>query len=1201
MPTLSKSMAFRMMFSLVIVVSCAGTAVASTTTDALVTAILKGDQAAAEVAVAGGADINGLNSSGDFPINALTAAVLTESTGLQAWLISKGANPAAHDYEALVIALEFRELNAALLFLHTLHSLPPNSSLLVVLTARMSSEVAQKARGGLVANMLGHPPDEQTAASLLDSLERPDFCGGADDPVISVADLIIKLGVSVDASTDLSDPPNASPLLLAIKNGDVFLAHFLISKGAKVPANRAVDADLLISAASVGNSAGVQALLENHLNPDTSDFQGRRALPESLLHGHDVIVKQLMDAGAGPNLSGTGQNSPLVIAANRNSLDESLQLISKGADINLHDSLGDWPLRSAARSGSIDVLEKLIALHANVNATDPEGNTALHNFIAVESPPYSKPHLVPVSQQQLEVVPKLQTAGLQFNMRNHNGDSILISNLILGYGVNIPDGPIQYSFLEELVNAGAPIDSAALFYGIQERDDVLVAWLLSHGANPNASQDAVTALQKACSADQTNYKITIAILKAGATLPASDRDRFQLIANAIQNNAPDVVALLLNKSAGLTSRLPELATATLDSALRSGNTAIVQLLALSGMNINAQDLQGNTSLHRLIQLDLQPTSPDHSVITPAVEKAIAVLVESGADLSLKNKKGLTVRQLASQNSGATDDLLAALGLADTPANALHRAVRDNDTNKVIALIAGGVDINAQDSLQRTPLTRALELHHVSVARVLLRHNAAITYLPATESQASDISYATDPDLAPSFAVRLLSQQLLLLQPGDLTNPANAITQFNTNQSAVIPSIDWSFTCDPCNGTARLGDNESDKSLRVRSSRVKRFAADYFQLIQYNISPVPVVMPSCIMNCGPGPDNGRETSRDFVYTPRGALIIPPCPFDFLKQANCYPGVLISDDPSDSLFIKARDGSAIPLPSTPLQVTQNGISTQVQPGTTVTFDRALGELTVQVGPISSKVFSLGFTAELQDGPSTSVPLDFSLSARMSTYSQIAALRAQFDAISNSHDHALPVKAKVLTTAVHQLSVNALNIGYLAALRQSFASRAQDVLDLNDQMLSLRNLIIANSSMTADQIDVLITRIDTLLPGLSANQSSAAILIRNQLQLAKASIAGTNSAARILQDQFTTYIDRVIVEYQELALELAQFIEVAKLSSSIPLSAADVAAIKSKLNGTDVGVQTQHSMAKAPSCGRPSDCRRPSRERLLCAKYL
>ena len=212
-------------------------------------------------------------------------------------------------------------------------------------------------------------------------MERPDFCIAADDPIIAVAKLIISLGVPVDAVSDSSNPPNTTPLQIAIKNGDVFFAQFLLSQGAQLPAGRAINTDLLVSASSVGNTAGLQSLLASHVDPNTADYQGNYALPEALSQGQYAVAKQLIDAGEDPNLSGPKQPSALNTTASRNLKDESALLISKGADINKHDSLGQWPLRSATRSGSLDVMAQLISLHADVNALDPSGNSVLHNLI----------------------------------------------------------------------------------------------------------------------------------------------------------------------------------------------------------------------------------------------------------------------------------------------------------------------------------------------------------------------------------------------------------------------------------------------------------------------------------------------------------------------------------------------------------------------------------------------------------------------------------------------------------------------------------------------------------------------------------------------------------------------------------------------------------------------------------------------------
>jgi ankyrin repeat protein len=1157
MPTINGFGLFKTILFMGILSICANKADAAAPIDALVSAVAKGDQVAAQAAITAGADVNGLNSDDDFPMTPLTASVISQSSSMATWLMSKGADPSAHDYEALVVALELKELNTALLLLHKVPSLPVDSGLLVVAANRFPSDAAQKLRGLFLAKLLGQTPDDQAASSVLEALERPDFCIAADDPIIPAAKLIISLGVPVDATYDSSDPPNTTPLQIAINHGDVFFANFLLSQGAQLPAGRAINTDLLVSASSVGNTAGLQNLLASHVNPNTADYQGNYALPEALSQGQYAVAKQLIDAGEDPNLSGPKQHSALNTTASRNLKDESALLISKGASINKHDSFGDWPLRSAVRSGSLDVLAQLISLHADVNDLDPSGNSVLHNLIGVVSAPYTVSRVIPVTLGQLGVVPQLQSAGFHFDTRNHSGEGILTTNLVVrDSSGDEAVGDVQYDFLEELAKAGSPIDSDALFFAVDHNDDVLVTWLLDHGGDPNGTRYGTTLFKEACSVPNPN--VALALAHAGATIPTSPQDGIALVLCEIRNNATNVVALLLSKGAPLNTDVDASAQA-LDLALQNGNAAIIQLLSAAGTDLNAKDILDDTALHRLVNRDLQ-SPPGTPLITSQVEQAVAVLIQNGFNLSLTNHAGLTPLTLASQNATTRDRLSAAIGMVNSPGSALHQAVRDNDINKVISLLANGSDINAKDTLQRTPITLALQLHKVSISTFLLRHGAAITYLPATDSQSADTAYATDPALAAAFAVRLLSQQLLQLRPADLTNPNDAMNQFLANQSAVTPPMSWSFTCVPCSGTAALGDNDTNKLLRVKSLRIQRSPLnDYFSLIQFNIEPVPFINPF----------TGQETPQDFVFTPTGSLAVPACAFDFVTQATCYPGVSISVAPADTFSIVARDGSSIPMPATPVQVSQNGISTTLPPGTKHTFDRSIGPINVQVGPLTSKVFAFAFSTEPTSGPSIDVPADPLLASRLSTYCRIAALRSQIDDISNSHDDSLAIQAKSLTTAAHLISVGAIQRGYLAAVTVNFASRAQDVLSLNDQMISLRNAIIASSSMTADQIGVLITKINLLLPGLSAQQADAAKQIRNQLQIAQTAAVASNSAVRILQDQFNTYVDTVVSEYQELALELAQYTDPSKLGAASHLSPADVAAISAKLSSTDVGV--------------------------------
>lgn len=1127
-------------------------------TDSLVKAVANGDQAGAEAALATGADINALNTDQDLPVNALTAAVVAHSKTLQTWLLAKGADPAAATDEALRFAFMLRDADAALLLLEKATSLPVDSDLLVAAVERSSSDTARILQQILLVKLQGGTPPNPPAWSFVDALNRADFCSSNDDPFILVAKRLIALGVNVDHPASRSFNAPQTPLQIAIDSGDVFLARSLISQGAHFPANRTLNSDLLVTAASVGNSAGIESLLQQTTDPNKADYRGKYALPEALAQGYKEIARKLMDSHADINLSGTGQNSPLTVAAARNWVEMVSLLTSKGADINKHDALEDWPLRAAARAGSLETLAQLIAMHADVNATDSVGRTVLHDFLYVgEDLNHNRQGAITLNPMQISVVAQLKAANFDFSKLDRDGRSVLASNLESGYSSLIPGGVVQYGFLTALANAGAKIDNDAFFFAVNQKDDVLVTWMLDHGGDPNAVRFGTSLLYEALDV-QSSPKVGLALLKGGANVPAQLGG---VLIKEIADNQVDVVALLLKQ--GANPNIADGSRTGLEIALNNGSSGIVRLLVSAGVNPNQRDAQGQTVLHKLVQRDVANATTGPVVLTLNVQEAIGVLVESGFDLASTNDQGLTVLQIANQQPSTHNRLIAAIGLAKSPGTELHQAVRDDDPNKVEALLEQGINIDTQDALHRTPLTLALQLHRTSVAELLLRHGAAVSYLPRAVDQSADIEFATDPALVSAFAVRLLSQQLLTLQPADMANPPAGINQFVANQSTSVPSINWNVTCVPCTGTMAFGDSARRNFPPIESRRMTRGESNYFELVQYNISPVPF----------PNPLTGQLSPQDFVFTTTGSLTIPACGFDFVNQATCYPGVSIEVDPADTLMIKARDGSFIPEPATPLTVLQNGTSTTVGPGTKAVFDRSVGALQINVGPVESKIFALGFSAGLISGPSADIKSDptsdLDPSSRMDTYSRIAALQARFEQISDSQDKALAVEAKNIATAIHVLSLRAANGQYFAAVKQLFASRARDVLAMNDQMVDLRNAIIASSSMTSDQIDVLVARIDLLLPGLSGDQKVAATQIRDELEKAKTSVAGTNSSIRILQEKFRTYIDSVISDYEAYAMELAQFVDISQLKATAGLTNDELVAITTKLKNTGMGL--------------------------------
>jgi ankyrin repeat protein len=93
---------------------------------------------------------------------------------------------------------------------------------------------------------------------------------------------LLREGANVDAVEEKSVPKGATPLLLAILNGHVKAAQLLIHHGAR---------------------------------HDLTDEEGRLPLPSVVENGYDLLVRDLLRAGAKPNLkSGPNEDTPLILA-----------------------------------------------------------------------------------------------------------------------------------------------------------------------------------------------------------------------------------------------------------------------------------------------------------------------------------------------------------------------------------------------------------------------------------------------------------------------------------------------------------------------------------------------------------------------------------------------------------------------------------------------------------------------------------------------------------------------------------------------------------------------------------------------------------------------------------------------------------------------------------------------------------------------
>ena len=289
----------------------------------------------------------------------------------------------------------------------------------------------------------------------------------SSDP--GVAALLRDAGAEMDAL----NLDGVSPLGTACMAGNWRLARFLLERGANTEPAGGQPVLLAAAATEEDDPAGVQLLLRHKARVDARDARGRSALHDAAFAGHAGICEALLAAGA---------------------------------DANARDGEGRTPLLEAARAGSLPTLEALFTAKADVHASDGQGANALHLACAAEAPSVAMVRRL----LELGVDPRATDAQGHgaIDLAATAGRWTLVAALDPQRALPVsmdeddatpPDRPPQLLLRERLLEGAAEPQLKALLplLGRGDLDGLLcdadvaesparVAWLLGHGANPEA-------------------------------------------------------------------------------------------------------------------------------------------------------------------------------------------------------------------------------------------------------------------------------------------------------------------------------------------------------------------------------------------------------------------------------------------------------------------------------------------------------------------------------------------------------------------------------------------------------------------------------------------------------------------------------------------------------------------------------------------
>jgi len=464
-------------------------------------------------------------------------------------------------------------------------------------------------------------------------------------------------------------------LVDAAKNGDGGALRVLLEQGADVNAPEADGTTALHWAAYWDDGDSADLLIRAGAQVNAANDLGATPLWAACENGSAAMVQRLLQAGADPNAALLSGETPLMTAARAGNANVVRQLLAKGADTKANEHAhGQTALMWAVAQHHADVVEVLLAHGAEVHARTHAWTQVVKTSSDVMNPAYITdiqqggytPLLFAARVGALASAKLLVAAGADVNDTAPYGTSALVVAAHSGHG----------ELAAFLLEKGADPDAAlagytALHAAVLYKDEKLVGALLTHGADPNAPVLKSTPTRR----DSIDFYLNPGLVGASPFWLAARFRTPQIMRLLAEHGADplfvhdptyfagelygarklvhegDTTALMA--AAGMGGEAPPVAVDRLARIAEGAPVAAqrrepdpveleamtleaVKVAAELGVDVNAANADGNTALH--------------SVAARGYNTVVQFLVEKGARLDVKNKKGQT--PLASAMAGS---------------------------------------------------------------------------------------------------------------------------------------------------------------------------------------------------------------------------------------------------------------------------------------------------------------------------------------------------------------------------------------------------------------------------------------------------------------------------------------------------------------------------------------------------------------------
>lgn len=453
---------------------------------------------------------------------------------------------------------------------------------------------------------------------------------GSDDPVFqsvsNKASLDIIKYLVEQPGVNLSRTIHEGRILLhsAANDGNVEVADYLISKGSDM---NFVDAN--------GHTPLTFAAFQGKLTPQMADV--------FIKHGLDIKKKYEKKEGATLLLLAIGSDKDFTLTD---------YFISKGLSLKDTDANGKNAFFYASRLGNVDILKELVkrgveydntALIAASQGTYRSANKVdVYKYLVEDlklDPKVTSAegqtllHLVTKKQNQDEVISYLLSKGVDASKVDEDGNTAFIT---AAGGKSIEAVKVLFPSVKD-INAANANGETALLNAVKSSTGEIVKFLIQNGANVNATDKDGNG---AAYILVDSYRVPRGRGGFGGT-PQGGNAQGRAPQGQARPAAPqqDDFAIKLDalqaKGLDFTKTFKDGET-VFHVAADKGDVNILKKIAGVKADINAQDKDGNTALHK-------------AALVAKNDESLKYLVSLGADKSIKTEFGETAYDLAKEN------------------------------------------------------------------------------------------------------------------------------------------------------------------------------------------------------------------------------------------------------------------------------------------------------------------------------------------------------------------------------------------------------------------------------------------------------------------------------------------------------------------------------------------------------------------------